>query len=61
MLLRLVGQVPPLQIITVDSLEIFNIIKLQLVKLHYMGEMLGVTPEQLEGIKSGNLMKLVAV
>ena len=34
-------------------------IPVQLVKLHFMGETLGVTEEQIEGIKSKNLEKLL--
>ena len=34
-------------------------IPVQLVKLRFMGETLGVTSEQIEGIKSGNLIKLI--
>jgi len=36
-------------------------IPVQLVKLHFMGETLGVKPEQIEGIKSGNLAKLFEI
>ena len=34
-------------------------IPVQFVKLHFIGETLGVTPEQIEGIKSGNIKELL--